>query len=75
MSLRRERQRLSLTRMEVCCSRFEDLSCANGDIDRQIPSVISYVDGEEYYGNQAKAQLVRNRNNTVAYFRDYIGQE
>ena len=44
-------------------------------LDRQIPSIISYVDGEEYVGNQAKAQLVRNKDNTVAYFRDFIGQE
>lgn len=47
---------------------------ANEDGDRQIPTVLSYIDGEEYNGNQAKAQLVRNRKNTVAYFRDYIGQ-
>ena len=44
-------------------------------LDRQIPSIISYVDGEEYVGNEAKAQLVRNKDNTVAYFRDFIGQE
>ena len=43
--------------------------------DRQIPSILSYVDGEEYNGQQAKQQLVRNSKNTVAYFRDYLGQE
>jgi len=43
--------------------------------DRQIPSVLSYVDGEEFHGTQAKAQLVRNSKNTVAYFRDFLGQE
>ena len=43
--------------------------------DRQIPSILSYVDGEEYTGQQAKAQLVRNSENTVAYFRDFLGQE
>lgn len=43
--------------------------------DRQIPSTLSYVDGEEYNGQQAKQQLVRNSKNTVAYFRDYLGQE
>ncbi|RDW77540.1 putative ribosome-associated complex subunit SSZ1 [Coleophoma cylindrospora] len=48
---------------------------ANEDGDRQIPSVLSYVDGEEYNGQQAKAQLVRNSQNTVAYFRDFLGQE
>jgi molecular chaperone DnaK (HSP70) len=43
--------------------------------DRQIPSIISYIDGEEYVGGQAKAQLIRNKDNTVAYFRDFLGQE
>ena len=43
--------------------------------DRQIPSILSYVDGEEYNGQQAKQQLVRNSKNTVAYFRDFLGQE
>ncbi|KAK2608670.1 Hsp70 protein that interacts with Zuo1p [Conoideocrella luteorostrata] len=42
---------------------------------RQIPTVLSYVDGEEYYGAQAKAFLVRNPSNTVAYFRDFLGKE
>ena len=44
-------------------------------LDRQIPTVLSYIDGEEYHGTQAKAQLVRNSSNTVAYFRDYLGKE
>jgi molecular chaperone DnaK (HSP70) len=43
--------------------------------DRQIPSILSYVDGDEYNGQQAKQQLVRNSKNTVAYFRDFLGQE
>lgn len=43
--------------------------------DRQIPTILSYVDGEEYYGQQAKAFLVRNPSNTVAYFRDFLGKE
>lgn len=43
--------------------------------DRQIPTALSYVDGDEYYGNQAKAFLVRNPTNTVAYFKDFLGQE
>ncbi|RKF59610.1 Ribosome-associated complex subunit SSZ1 [Golovinomyces cichoracearum] len=47
----------------------------NEDGDRQIPSVISYVDGEEYSGQQAKQQLIRNGDNTVAYFRDFLGQD
>ena len=47
----------------------------NQCIDRQIPSFLSYIEGEEYHGTQAKSQLVRNSKNTVAYFRDYIGKE
>ncbi|CAJ0548007.1 Ff.00g047610.m01.CDS01 [Fusarium sp. VM40] len=48
---------------------------ANEDGDRQIPTVISYVDGDEYYGGQAKAFLVRNPDNTISSFRDFLGQE
>lgn len=48
---------------------------ANEEGDRQIPTVLSYIDGEEYHGTQAKTQLVRNPQNTVAYFRDYLGKE
>ncbi|KAK3298439.1 Hsp70 protein-domain-containing protein [Chaetomium fimeti] len=48
---------------------------ANEDGDRQIPTILSYVDGEEYYGQQAKNFLVRNSENTVAYFRDFLGKE
>lgn len=43
--------------------------------DRQIPTCLSYVDGEEYTGNQAKAFLVRNAKNTVTAFKDFLGQE
>ena len=43
--------------------------------DRQIPSVISYIGGDEFHGTQAKSQLVRNSKNTVAYFRDFLGKE
>ncbi|KAF2225306.1 Hsp70 protein-domain-containing protein [Elsinoe ampelina] len=48
---------------------------ANEEGDRQIPSILSYVEGEEFHGTQAKAQLVRNPKNTVAYFRDFIGKD
>lgn len=44
-------------------------------LDRQIPSVLSYIEGEEYHGTQAKAQLIRNSGNTVAYFRDFLGKD
>ncbi|KAF7164330.1 hypothetical protein CNMCM6106_000866 [Aspergillus hiratsukae] len=47
---------------------------ANEEGDRQIPTVLSYIEGEEYHGTQAKAQLIRNSQNTVAYFRDYVGR-
>ncbi|KAH6888123.1 Hsp70 protein-domain-containing protein [Thelonectria olida] len=48
---------------------------ANEDGDRQIPTVLSYVDGDEYYGGQAKSFLVRNPTNTIANFRDFLGKE
>ncbi|EXJ77664.1 hypothetical protein A1O3_09893 [Capronia epimyces CBS 606.96] len=48
---------------------------ANEEGDRQIPSVLSYIEGEEHHGTQAKAQLVRNSKNTVASFRDYVGKD
>ncbi|KAI0909288.1 Hsp70 protein-domain-containing protein [Ustulina deusta] len=48
---------------------------ANEDGDRQIPTVLSYVDGEEYTGNQAKALLVRNPKNTIVAFKDFLGQD
>ncbi|OAA53628.1 hsp70 chaperone [Niveomyces insectorum RCEF 264] len=48
---------------------------ANEDGDRQIPTILSYVDGEEYYGQQAKNFLVRNASNTVAYFKDLLGRD
>merc|ERR1711939_811592 len=48
---------------------------ANEEGDRQIPSILSYVGGEEFHGTQAKAQLVRNSKNTIAYFRDFIGKD
>ncbi|KAL8958829.1 MAG: hypothetical protein Q9193_004190 [Seirophora villosa] len=48
---------------------------ANEEGDRQIPSILSYIAGEEFHGTQAKAQLVRNSGNTVAYFRDFIGKD
>ncbi|RSL44890.1 hypothetical protein CEP51_016168 [Fusarium floridanum] len=48
---------------------------ANEDGDRQIPTVLSYVDGDEYYGGQAKNFLVRNPDNTIANFKDFLGQD
>ncbi|KIW31343.1 uncharacterized protein PV07_03000 [Cladophialophora immunda] len=48
---------------------------ANEEGDRQIPSILSYIEGEEFHGTQAKAQLVRNSKNTVAFFRDFIGKD
>lgn len=35
---------------------------------------MSYVGGDEYHGDQAAAQLVRNPKNTVTCFRDFIGK-
>lgn len=47
---------------------------ANPDGDRSIPSTLSYVGQDEYHGSQALAQLVRNPNNTITNFRDFIGK-
>ncbi|PPJ50568.1 hypothetical protein CBER1_06294 [Cercospora berteroae] len=47
---------------------------ADPDGDRQIPTVLSYVAGEEFHGAQAKAQIVRNPRNTTAFFRDFLGK-
>ncbi|KAK5133460.1 hypothetical protein LTR08_007702 [Meristemomyces frigidus] len=47
---------------------------ANEEGDRQIPSIICYVAGEEFQGTQAKSQIVRNPRNTIAYFRDFLGK-
>ncbi|KAK5111870.1 hypothetical protein LTR62_004602 [Meristemomyces frigidus] len=47
---------------------------ANEEGDRQIPSILSYVAGEEFQGTQAKEQIVRNPRNTIAYFRDLLGK-
>lgn len=51
------------------------LVIANEEGDRQIPTALSYVEGEEFHGTQAKSQLIRNPKNTVAYFRDFLGKE
>ena len=48
---------------------------ANEEGDRQIPSILSYVEGEEVHGTQAKLQLVRNSKNTVAYFKEFVGKD
>ncbi|KAI0475880.1 putative ribosome-associated complex subunit SSZ1 [Xylariaceae sp. FL0804] len=48
---------------------------ANEDGDRQIPTILSYIDGEEYTGNQAKALLIRNPKNTLVSFKDFLGKE
>ncbi|KAF2861465.1 heat shock 70 kd protein cognate 1 [Piedraia hortae CBS 480.64] len=47
---------------------------ANEEGDRQIPSILSYVEGDEVHGTQAKAQVVRNPRNTIAFFREFIGK-
>lgn len=45
---------------------------ANQDGDRAIPSMLSYAQGDEYHGLQAKLQLVRNSKNTIGNFRDFL---
>lgn len=46
---------------------------ADPDGDRFIASAISYKGDDEYNGSQAVAQLVRNSENTIVNFRDFIG--
>lgn len=55
----------------LCLLQFADCS----RIDRQIPTILSYIEGEEYTGNQAKALLIRNPKNTLVSFKDFLGQE
>lgn len=64
-------------KMEVSVKRREHaVKCPDSaSADRQIPTILSYVDGDEYYGGQAKSFLVRNPNNTVAYFKDFLGKD
>jgi molecular chaperone DnaK (HSP70) len=51
------------------------VSAHTSPTDRQIPTVLSYKESEELHGTQAKSQLVRNAENTVAYFRDFLGKK
>lgn len=77
-AIRRAKPKSLQMRREVRSELSEHSDCSlliHSITDRQIPSVLSYIDGEEYHGTQAKSQLVRNGNNTVAYFRDYLGKE
>ena len=57
------------------CASGDALVIANEEGDRSIPSTLAYVEGEEFHGTQAKAQLVRNAKNTVTCFRDFIGKK
>ncbi|KAI0384515.1 HSP70-domain-containing protein [Hypomontagnella monticulosa] len=59
----------------ACTSDDSAVVIANEDGDRQIPTILSYVEGEEYTGNQAKALLIRNPKNTVISFKDFLGQD
>ncbi|KAI8957102.1 HSP70-domain-containing protein [Daldinia sp. FL1419] len=59
----------------ACTTDDSPIVIANEDGDRQIPTILSYVDGEEYTGNQAKAMLIRNPQNTVISFKDFLGQD
>ncbi|KAG5514019.1 hypothetical protein PMAC_000641 [Pneumocystis sp. 'macacae'] len=47
----------------------------NEEGERQIPCALSYLDGEEYHGSQAKAQLIRNSRNTIIYFKNFFGKK
>lgn len=47
---------------------------ANPDGERFIASALSYIDGDEYHGQQALAQIVRAPRTTLVNFRDFLGQ-
>ncbi|KAF8761361.1 RNA-dependent RNA polymerase [Rhizoctonia solani] len=47
---------------------------ANEDGERQIAAALSYFGLEEYIGNQAKPQLVKNSQNTITNFRNQLGK-
>ncbi len=60
----------------IACTIASDAKViANEDGDRQIPSILSYINGEEYHGSQAKALLIRNPKNTITSFRDFLGKK
>lgn len=61
-------------RLEACDPGVSTLSNRTYP-DRQIPTILSYVDGEEYYGGQAKNFIIRNPSNTIAYFKEFLGKE
>lgn len=46
---------------------------ADPDGDRFIASALSYLGQDEYHGSQAIGQLIRNAENTIVNFRDFIG--
>lgn len=46
---------------------------ANLDGERFISSTLSFIGDDEYHGNQALSQVIRNPQNTVINFRDFIG--
>ncbi|CAI5759113.1 unnamed protein product [Candida verbasci] len=48
---------------------------ANPDGDRAIPSALSYINSDEYHGNQALSRIIRNPESTVVNFRDFIGKK
>ncbi|KAJ2336310.1 Hsp70 protein that interacts with Zuo1p [Coemansia sp. RSA 2681] len=47
---------------------------ANEDGEHKTPTYIAFSGEEEYHGSQAKHQIVRNAQNTVAGFRDILGK-
>ncbi|KAF8295420.1 actin-like ATPase domain-containing protein [Clavulina sp. PMI_390] len=48
---------------------------ANEDGERQIALIISYNGEEQYIGNGAKPQLVKNSANTITDFRNVLGKK
>ncbi|QPG76095.1 hypothetical protein FOA43_003481 [Brettanomyces nanus] len=46
---------------------------ADPDGDRFIASALSYIGDDQYHGSQAIGQLLRNSEDTIVNFRDFIG--
>ncbi|EMR10700.1 hypothetical protein PNEG_00851 [Pneumocystis murina B123] len=47
----------------------------NEEGERQIPTALSYLSGEEYHGMQAKFQLIRNSKNTIIHYKKFLGKK
>lgn len=63
---------------EYCCVAFvkdgRTETIANEDGERSTASYVAFTDEEQIAGTAAKAQVVRNRSNTVTEFKQMLGR-